>query len=567
MSSFHLVAQTPENTVLTQYDPILRQATSYQSEADLEKEFLYLLQEQGYEYLPIHSEDDLIINLRQSLEALNNYTFTDSEWDRFFHQIIANSNDTIEAKTQRIQEDFIQAFEDDNGKTHNIKLIDKTNLPYNRLQVINQYAVEKKEGAKHDNRYDVTILVNGLPLVHIELKRRGVRLREAFNQIERYQRESFWAQSGLFNYVQIFVISNGTNTKYYSNTTRYNVSQENQKKGRRAKTSNSFEFTSYWADANNQNITDLVDFTKTFFARHTLLNILTKYCVFTSEKTLMVMRPYQITATERILNRIEMANSYKKYGSIEGGGYIWHTTGSGKTLTSFKTALLATSLPYIDKVLFVVDRKDLDYQTIKEYDRFKKGAANSNSSTAILKAQLEDPNAKIIITTIQKLSSFIKKNKHHPVYQQHLVFIFDECHRSQFGEMHQSIIKNFKNYHLFGFTGTPIFADNSVKAKTSFLTTQQAFGDQLHSYTIINAINDKNVLPFHVEYHKTMKSDEEMEDEEVWDINRSKALMDPERISKITSHILKTFWQKTYQNDKAYAIRALTNISEVIEKG
>lgn len=388
----------------------------------------------------------------------------------------------------------------------------------------------------------------------VELKRRGVQIREAFNQINRYKRDSFWAGSGLFEYVQIFVISNGTNTKYYSNSTRDNAIRD-AKAGntKRGKTSNSFEFTCFWADANNRVIPDLVDFTKTFFAKHTLLNILTKYCIFTSENTLMVMRPYQITATERILNRIEIANNYKKYGSVAGGGYIWHTTGSGKTLTSFKTARLASQLSYIDKVLFVVDRKDLDYQTMKEYDRFEKGAANSNSSTRILKRQLEDNNAHIIITTIQKLATFIKKNPGHEVYDKHVVIIFDECHRSQFGDMHTAIVKNFKRYHLFGFTGTPIFSVNSGKAKNpEFFTTAQTFGDQLHAYTIVDAINDNNVLPFRVDYIKTMDVDEEITDEMVWDINREKAMMAPKRIELVTKYILDHFDQKTYRGDKTY---------------
>ena len=325
--------------------------------------------------------------------------------------------------------------------TKNITLIDRKNIHNNKLQVINQYVVTTDQGARHDNRYDVTVLVNGFPMVHIELKRRGVAIREAFNQINRYERDSFSAGYGLFEYVQIYVISNGTNTKYYSNSTRYNaVKDAEAAKTKKGKTSNSFEFTSFWADANNRVIPDLIDFTKTFFAKNTLLNILTKYCIFTSENMLMVMRPYQITATERILNRIEIAHSYHKQGDIAAGGYIWHTTGSGKTLTSFKTARLASSLPYIDKVLFVVDRKDLDYQTMKEYDRFEKGAANSNSSTAILERQLRGTKEKIIITTIQKLSSFIKKFKEHPVYNKQVVIIFDECHRSQFGDMHAATI-------------------------------------------------------------------------------------------------------------------------------
>ena len=393
-------------------------------------------------------------------------------------------------KTRKIQEDNIQVLTRDDGSSKNITLIDKKNIHNNRLQVINQYKVNAatdsskdslgcvigaENVAKYNNRYDVTVLVNGLPLIHIELKRRGVAIREAFNQINRYQRDSFWAGYGLYEYIQIFVISNGTDTKYYSNSTRRNAEKEHDKQGSsKTRTSNSFEFTCFWADANNRVIPDLIDFTKTFFAKHTILNILTKYCIFTSEDMLMVMRPYQITATERILNRIEIANNYKKYGSVAGGGYIWHTTGSGKTLTSFKTARLASKLPYIDKVLFVVDRKDLDYQTMKEYDRFEKGAANSNTSTTILKRQLEDPDAHIIITTIQKLATFIKKNPGHEVYMKHIVIIFDECHRSQFGDMHTAIVKNFKKYHLFGFTGTPIFSVNSGRAKNpEFFTTGQ----------------------------------------------------------------------------------------------
>lgn len=352
MPYFNIVAQTNENTVVTEYEPVKVKSDSYQSEADLEKDFIRILCEQGYEYLPIHKEEELIANLRQKMELLNNYQFSDDEWNRFFSESVANPNEHIVEKTRKIQEDFVQVLKRDDGSSKNIKLIDKHNIHNNSLQVINQYAIGTDAGAKHDNRYDVTVLVNGLPMVHLELKRRGVPIREAFNQIERYQRDSFWAGSGLYEYVQIFVISNGTNTKYYSNSTRFNAIKD-AKSGtkKKEKTSNSFEFTSYWADANNRVIPDLVDFSKTFFAKHSILNILTKYCIFTSEDILMVMRPYQITATERILNRIEIANNYKKYGSVEGGGYIWHTTGSGKTLTSFKTARLASYLPYVDKVL------------------------------------------------------------------------------------------------------------------------------------------------------------------------------------------------------------------------
>jgi len=566
MPYFNIVAATSENTVVTEYEPVKARSNSYQSEAELEKEFIRMLTEQGYEYLHIHTEKDLIANLRNQLERLNAYQFSASEWDRFFKDSIANQNEGIVEKTRKIQEDNVQVLKRDDGSTKNITLIDKKNIHNNFLQVINQYVIGKADGAKHDNRYDVTILVNGFPLVHVELKRRGVAIREAFNQINRYQRDSFWAGSGLFEYTQIFVISNGTNTKYYSNSTRFNAIKDvNAAQGtKKGKTSNSFEFTSFWADANNRVIPDLIDFTRTFFAKHTILNIITKYCIFTSENMLMVMRPYQITATERILNRIEIANNYKKYGDVAGGGYIWHTTGSGKTLTSFKTARQASLLSYIDKVLFVVDRKDLDYQTMKEYDRFEKGAANSNTSTAILKKQLEDSNAHIIITTIQKLATFIKKNKDHEVYNKHVVIIFDECHRSQFGDMHAAIVKSFKKYHLFGFTGTPIFPANTGSIrKPQFFTTEQTFGDQLHTYTIVDAINDKNVLPFRVDYVKTMDMGEDIDDEQVWDIAREKAMMAPERIKLVTEYILKNFDRKTYRGDKTYIYNTLTNISEV----
>ena len=566
MSYFNIVAQTNENTVVTEYEFVTKRSDAYQSEAELEKEFIRLLTEQGYEYLHIHTEAELIANLRKKLEEVNGYTFTDSEWKRFFGDAIANANEGIAEKTRKIQEDYVQVLRRDDGTSKNIRLIDKDNIHNNKLQVLNQYVIGTAEGAKHDNRYDVTVLVNGLPLVHIELKRRGVPIREAFNQINRYQRDSFWAGSGLYEYVQIFVISNGTNTKYYSNTTRFNAIKDaaSASKAKKEKTSNSFEFTSFWADANNRIIPDLIDFTKTFFAKHTILNILTKYCIFTSENMLMVMRPYQITATERILNRIEIANNYKKFGRVEGGGYIWHTTGSGKTLTSFKTARLASRIPYIDKVMFVVDRKDLDYQTMKEYDRFEKGAANSNTSTAVLKRQLEDDNAKIIITTIQKLSTFIGKNSGHPVFDKRVVIIFDECHRSQFGDMHVAITRNFKKYHLFGFTGTPIFAVNAGVGKNPNLkTTAQAFGDQLHTYTIVDAINDKNVLPFRVDYIKTMDKNDDIDDDQVWDIDREKAYMAPKRIELVTRYILEHFNQKTYRNERTYAYNVLTNIAEV----
>lgn len=560
MSVFNVVSESEESTVVSEYKSEEKRSDAYQSEEELEKEFIHLLTEMSYEYLPIHNKDELLPNLRKKLEELNNYSFTDTEWEQFYNNCIAGKNDGIVEKTRRIQEDdSVQNLHRDNGETKNIKLFDKKNIHNNKLQVIHQY---EENGGNYKNRYDVTILVNGLPLVHIELKRRGVNIREAFNQIDRYQRDSFWANGGLFEYVQIFVISNGTNTKYYSNTTRYNHIKEMNSE-RKGKTSNSFEFTSFWADEKNRIIPDLIDFTKTFFAKHTILNILAKYCVFTSENMLLVMRPYQIVATEKILNRIQISYNYKKYGSVAGGGYIWHTTGSGKTLTSFKTAQLASKLPYIEKVLFVVDRKDLDYQTMKEYDRFEKGAANSNVSTAVLKRQLEDDESKIIITTIQKLSTFVKKNIGHAVFDKQIVIIFDECHRSQFGDMHKAITKYFKKYYLFGFTGTPIFAVNAGASKNPNLrTTEQAFGDKLHTYTIVDAINDKNVLPFRVDYITTMDKEPDIDDKDVWDIDREKAYLAPERISKVVAYILEHFAQKT-KRDKGYQFRQLVNVEEV----
>ena len=547
MNKYNVVMEMNDSTVVTEYEPVKRKSDSYQSEQALENEFIRMLTEQGYDYLEIHDSEALIKNLRTQLEIVNDYKFTDSEWDRFFNDSIANNNDGIVEKTRKIQEDNIQVLKRDDGTSKNITLIDKKCIHNNRLQVINQYV---ENSGNYDNRYDVTILVNGLPLVHVELKRRGVALKEAFNQINRYQRDSFWAGSGLYEYIQIFVISNGTSTKYYSNTTREShIKEQTSTRNKSKKTSNSFEFTSYWADSNNKVISDLVDFTRTFFAKHTILNILTKYCVFTSEELLLVMRPYQIVATERILNRIQVATNYKKMGTIEAGGYIWHTTGSGKTLTSFKTAQLASKLDYIDKVLFVVDRKDLDYQTMKEYDRFQKGAANGNRSTKVLQKQLEDTTSKIIVTTIQKLSEFVKRNKNHPVYQKHLVLIFDECHRSQFGDMHKMIVQNFKNYHLFGFTGTPIFAKNAGRTTNpDFCTTEQAFGEKLHTYTIVDAINDGNVLPFRIDYINTIKAKEGMTDKEVEAINTEEALSSPERVSNVVSYIIEHFDQKTKRN-------------------
>lgn len=560
---YNIIAETNEATVVSEYIPPERRKRSYQSEAELEKNFIEDLQEQGYEYLTIKTEDDLVENLKKQIEKLNKIAFSETEWARFYGHYLANDTEGIVEKTFSIQSDYIKVLPRDDGSTKNIYLIDKKNIHNNYLQVINQFT---PEGGRYSNRYDVTILVNGLPLVHCELKRRGVNIREAFNQIRRYNRDSFWAGAGLFQFIQIFIISNGTNTKYFSNTTREaSIKEQTSKKGSGKKTSNSFEFTSYWADANNKIINDLEDFTRTFLAKHTILNILTKYCVFDTNNTLLVMRPYQIAATERILNKILISSNYHKEGTIEAGGFVWHTTGSGKTLTSFKTAIIASQMDCIDKVLFVVDRKDLDYQTMKEYDRFQKDAANSNKSVAILKKQLEDDNCKIIITTIQKLGIFIKKNKGHPIFQSHIVLIFDECHRSQFGELHKDIVKSFKRFHLFGFTGTPIFQKNAgANGAGGIRTTDQAFGEKLHTYTIVDAINDHNVLPFRIDYIKTIRMKDGVKDKDVAGIDKENALSAPERISAVVSYIIEHFDQKTKRNTHGgvYEFKALTNIAE-----
>ena len=557
-----IISQNTQSTVVAEYVREERaRETGYQSESDLENALIAQLKRQGYEYLPIHNEKELIANLRKQLEKLNDITFTDSEWQRFFKTEIAKESNGIKEKAFTIQRDYKKSFVREDGTQVNISLIDKKDVHHNSTQVINQYAVD---GGSQKNRYDVTILVNGLPLVHIELKRRGVLLKEAFNQINRYGRESFWADNALFEYVQIFIISNGTITKYYSNTTRDNhIKEQNSKaKAGRQRTCNSYEFTSYWSDAKNKLLNDLEDFTATFLSRHSLLNILTRFCVLTEQNILMAMRPYQIAATERLLNRIEVAHNAKLYGTVKAGGYIWHTTGSGKTLTSFKAAQLATKLPYIDKVMFVVDRKDLDYQTMREYDRFQKGAANGNTSTTILEKQIASSKSKIIITTIQKLSSFIKKNPDNDIYKKEVVLIFDECHRSQFGEMHQKITKKFKKYYIFGFTGTPIFTENMPTGAGLIKTTEDAFGERLHTYTIVNAISDHNVLPFRVDYVRTMKEKEEVENSKVWDIEREKALSDPRRIANVSKYILDHYAQQTLQG-KNYKMGVVTNVEEL----
>ena len=578
-----IVLENQDSTVMSTFTPSERNDGSYQSEAQLEEEFINILQSQGYEYAHIHNEKDLIANLRVQIEKLNDYHFSDGEWERFFKENIANSTDDIVKKTDTIQRDNVKILKKDNGEGKNINIIDKENIHKNIVQVINQYAVNANDndanGPARSNRYDVTVLVNGLPMVHIELKRRGVPIREAFNQINRYARDSFWAGSGLFGYVQIFVISNGSETKYYSNSTRNNAYNEQKSKGSSKRTtSNSFEFTNYWSDAQNTIISDLCDFAKTFFAKHVILNILTKYCVFNADKCLMVMRPYQITAAENIVNRVKymFANASKMPSSErQKGGYVWHTTGSGKTLTSFKTSQLVKTLKdaegnnLVDKVLFVVDRKDLDYQTMREYNAFEKGVANSNTSTAVLTKQLEDNTEKcrLIITTIQKLSRFISNNPSHEIYKKRIVFIFDECHRSQFGGMHADIVKHFKNSLLFGFTGTPIFEANAAGSDATHLsTTEQTFGPCLHTYTIINAINDKNVLPFRVEYVATVKTSSELEkatDELVADINRPEVIKHKDRVHNVVQYIIEHFSQKTYRNEKTYKYKRILNVKEL----
>ena len=440
------IAVSDESTVVSEFVADALTAAGYQSEAQLEKRFIVLLQEQAYRYLTIMSAADLEANLRTQLQALNGIEFSDREWKQFFTETLAAKNTGIVEKTALIQEDHVQILRRDDGTMKNVYLLDKANIHSNRLQVINQYEVQ----SAHANRYDVTILVNGLPLVHVELKRRGVDIREAFNQINRYQRDSFWTDSGLFQYVQLFVISNGTLTKYYSNTTRARHLEDGARARRsNSQTSNSFEFTSWWTDASNKPIRDLTGFTRTFFAKHTLLNILTKYCVFDVDRKLLVMRPYQIVAAERILQRIQTSTNARQTGTLAAGGYIWHTTGSGKTLTSFKSAQLVSRLPDLDKVLFVVDRKDLDYQTMREYERFEKGAANSNKSTAVLARQLADPNARIIITTIQKLTNFVGAHNGHEIYSRHVVLIFGapgiDVGRPASGTGSRSVLRAFHN--------------------------------------------------------------------------------------------------------------------------
>lgn len=504
--------------------------TAYQSEAELERQLIENLVAQGYEFIKIKSGEDLYGNLKLQIEKLNNVSFSDEEWSRFLVEYLDTPNDGMIEKTRKIQEDYIYDFVFDDGHLKNIKIIDKKNIHNNFLQVTNQVRGE----GKSQNRYDVTILVNGLPLVHIELKKRGVNLHEAFNQIHRYSKESFNSEKSLYKYVQIFVISNGTYTRYFANTT--------------TQSKNNYEFTCEWADAKNKVICDLVDFTKTFFEKRVILEILTKYCVFDVNNTLLIMRPYQIAATERILWKIKSSYATKKFGRPEAGGFIWHTTGSGKTLTSFKAARLATELDFIDKVFFVVDRKDLDYQTMKEYQRFQPDSVNGSKDTKELKRCIEEDDNRIVVTTIQKLNEFVKKNPNHEIYDKHCVLIFDECHRSQFGDAQKNIRKSFKKYYQFGFTGTPIFPENSLGGDT----TSGIFGAQLHSYVITDAIRDGKVLKFKVDYNNItpkFKTAEKEEDDKKLAKLENKMLLHPERITEITKYILKVFDTKTHRNE------------------
>lgn len=502
---------------------------AYQSEADLERELIENLISQGYERFKASSNEDLYRNLRDKIEKLNKVSFTDDEWRRFLTEYLDAPNDGIVEKTRKIQENYIYDFKFDNSDLKNIKIIDKKNIHNNFMQVMNQFAVD----GHHKNRYDVTILVNGLPLVHIELKKRGVSMHEAFDQIHKYSKESFNIDNSLYKFVQIFVISNGTLTRYFANTLERNK--------------NNYEFTCEWADAKNKSIHDLVDFTKTFFEKKVILEVLTKYCVFNSQNVLMIMRPYQIAATERILWKIKSSHESKSYGSSAAGGFIWHTTGSGKTLTSFKTARLATDLDFIDKVFFVVDRKDLDYQTMTEYKKFQEDSVNGSKDTKELKKSIEKDDNRIVVTTIQKLNEFVKKYPEHEIYDKECVLIFDECHRSQFGDAQKNIRRSFKKYYQFGFTGTPIFAENSLTGET----TSSIFGAQLHSYVITDAIRDGKVLKFKVDYNNIkskFKEAEKESDEKELKKYESKMLLHPERISEISKYILDVYDIKTHRN-------------------
>ena len=551
MSDYKTIAESNNFIVLDKYTQEWQVSEGYQSEYDLEREFIQDLQNQGYEYLPaLNNPEALITNVRVQLQTLNNVQFADGEWLRFVETWLDKPSDGIIEKTRKVHDDYIHDFVFDDGRIQNIYLLDKKKIARNKLQVIKQF----EQTGSHANRYDVTILVNGLPLVQVELKKRGVAIREAFNQVHRYSKESFNGEHSLFKYLQLFVITNGTDSRYFANTTQRNK--------------NSFDFTMNWAKADNSLIKDLKDFTATFFQKHTLLNVLLHYSVFDVSNTLLVMRPYQIAATERILWKIKSAYQAKSWNHLEGGGFIWHTTGSGKTLTSFKAARLVTELDFIDKVFFVVDRKDLDYQTMKEYQRFSPDSVNGSDSTAGLKRNLEKDDNKIVVTTIQKLNHLMKSEADLPIYGKQVVFIFDECHRSQFGEAQKNLKKKFKRFYQFGFTGTPIFPQNALGAET----TASVFGRELHSYVITDAIRDEKVLKFKVDYNDVrpqFKAIETEQDEKKLSAAENKqALLHPDRIREITQYILNNYRQKTHRlqagaDHKSKGFNAMFAVSSV----
>lgn len=530
MTDYKTIAESNNFIVLDKYTTEWKIAESYQSEGDLEREFIQDLMNQGYEFpAGLKTAAAMLANVRTQLQSLNSVEFSDREWARFVESWLDKPSDSIVDKTRKIHDDHVHDFVFDDGRIQNIYLLDKRNLARNKLQIIKQF----EQTGSQANRYDVTILVNGVPLVQVELKKRGLAIREAFNQVHRYSKESFNSDHSLFKYLQLFVISNGTDTRYFANTTQRNK--------------HSFDFTMNWAQADNSPIKDLKDFTATFFQKRVLLDVLLTYSVFDVSNTLLVMRPYQIAATERILWKIRCAYQAKRWNSTEGGGYIWHTTGSGKTLTSFKAARLATELEFIDKVFFVVDRKDLDYQTMKEYQRFSPDSVNGSESTAGLKSNLEKDDNKIIITTIQKLNNLMKSESDLPVYNQQVVFIFDECHRSQFGEAQKNLKKKFRKFYQFGFTGTPIFPKNALSADT----TASVFGRELHSYVITDAIRDEKVLKFKVDYNdvrpqfKTLET--EQDEKKLSAAENRQALLHPIRIREISQYVLKHFRQKTHR--------------------
>ena len=548
MTQYKTIAESNNFIVLDQYNKFVEEPNAgYQTEGSLEREFIRDLQAQGYEYLQgLNNHGELIKNLRIQLQRLNNVVFSDAEWHRFLEEYLDKPSDNLIEKTRKIHDDYIYDFVFDNGRIQNIYLLDKKNLANNTVQVINQF----EQTGSYDNRYDVTILVNGLPLVHIELKKRGVAIREAFNQIHRYSKESFNKENSLFKYIQIFVISNGTDTRYFANTTK--------------RDKNSYDFTMNWATAKNTLIKDLKDFTATFLQKNTLLNVLVNYCVFNVSDTLLIMRPYQIAATERILWKIQSSYLAKNWSNRESGGYIWHTTGSGKTLTSFKASRLATELDFIDKVFFVVDRKDLDYQTMKEYQRFSPDSVNGSESTAGLKRNIEKDDNKIIVTTIQKLNNLMKSEENLPIYQKQVVFIFDEAHRSQFGEAQKNLKRKFKKFYQFGFTGTPIFPENALGAET----TASVFGTELHSYVITDAIRDDKVLKFKVDYNDVRPQfkalETEKDPEKLTALEQKQAFLHPERIKEISQYLLNNFKQKTHRlNATGKGFNAMFAVSSV----